>query len=694
VYPYFEIAVTKGRMTATRSMREEMRKTAAMVLSLFLLSGTAFADTSNDGDPQPAQTAKKKSTKPAKSATAILAEQVEALRQTLEAQQQQIRQLQDELTKRDAQIGDAKSAAAAADAKASEADAKAAAAASGTAEVKTTTTTLSSDVADLKLGSDSLKGAVQDTQKKIIAAESPSTIHYKGVSITPGGFVAAETVFRQRATSSDINTPFNGIPYPGNALSKVGENNFTARQSRVSLLAESNVGSAKVTGYYEADWLGTGVTSNSRQSNSYVLRQRVIYAQAAFESGWSFTGGQQWSMATENKKGIQNRQEAIPLTIDSQYSVGFTWERQYGFRVVKDFGGKFALGVAVEGPQATIGGRGFSLASTTTVGSATTATTGNTFLNAPGAGGGLFNFIDTAGYSVNKAPDIIVKASADPKYGHYELFGIISTFRNRVYPCGVVGTNATDTAPPATPTTITCPVNGSATPGSAGAFDDMRTGGGLGASLRVPLFSKKLDFALKGVAGDGIGRYGSAQLADLTFRPDGTQALIRTAHGLGQLEFHANPKLDIYAYFGAEYAWRAAYQGYNSITVTKTPAIPATATTPAIAATTTTTFKLNQIGGYGSPFANNSGCSTENPPSNQLTPSGGGTCAGDTRVIMEGTLGFWHKFYQGPKGGLRWGIQYSYFTRNGWSGNNNTAVDVSPKAIENQVWTSFRYYLP
>jgi hypothetical protein len=675
-------------------MREEMRKTAAMVLSLFLLSGTAFADTPKDGDPQPAQTAKKKSTKPAKSATAILAEQVEALRQTLEAQQQQIRQLQEELTKRDAQIGDAKSVAAAADAKASEADAKAAAAASSTAEVKTTTTTLSSDVADLKLGSDSLKGAVQDTQKKIIAAESPSTIHYKGVSITPGGFVAAETVFRQRATSSDINTPFNGIPYPGNALSKVGENNFTARQSRVSLLVESKVGSAKLTGYYEADWLGTGVTSNSRQSNSYVLRQRVIYAQAAFESGWSFTGGQQWSMATENKKGIQNRQEAIPLTIDPQYNVGFTWERQYGFRVVKDFGGKFALGVAVEGPQATIGGRGFSLATTTTVGSATVATSGNTFLDAPGAGGGLFNFVDTTGYSVNKAPDIIIKAAADPKYGHYELFGIISTSRNRIYPCGVVGTNAKDTAPPATTTTIACSVDGSTSPSSIGAFNDTRTGGGLGASLRVPLFTKKLDFAVKGVAGDGIGRYGSAQLADLTFRPDGTQALIRTAHGLGELEFHANPKLDVYAYFGAEYAWRAAYQGYNSITVTKTPAIPATTTTPAIAATTTTTFKLNQIGGYGSPFANNSGCSTENPPTNQLTPSGGGTCAGDTRVIMEGTLGFWHKFYQGPKGGLRWGLQYSYFTRNGWSGNNNTAVGVSPKAVENGVWTSFRYYLP
>jgi len=213
--------------------------------------------------------------------------------------------------------------------------------------------------------------------------------------------------------------------------------------------------------------------------------------------------------------------------------------------------------------------------------------------------------------------------------------------------------------------------------------------------MRLPLFSKKLDFGLKVVAGDGVGRYGSAQLADLTFRPDGTEALIRTGHGLGSLEFHATPKFDIFAYFGAEYAWRAGYQGYDSITVTKTPAIPATSTSPAIPATVTTAFKLDQIGGYGSPFANDTGCSTENPPSNQLTPSAGGACAGDTRVIMEGTLGFWHRIYQGPKGGLKWGIQYSYFTRNGWSGNDNgSAPGVSPKAVDNVVLTSFRYFIP
>ncbi len=635
--------------------------------------------------------------KPAKKKAAearITAADVQALRDAIASQQaalaqqqQQIQELRDELRHKDQGVQQAQAAA-------TDAATKADAAQAAASQQQQSVTELKGDVTDLKTNMANTAVSLQETQKKV--SEPPTAIHFKGVTLTPGGFAAAETVSRQRATGSDINTPFNSIPYEGNALAHITENNFTARQSRLSMLAEGNLGSAKLTGYWEGDFLGTGVTSNNRQSNSYVFRQRVLYGQAALQSGWTFTGGQQWSLVTENKMGIANRNEVLPMTIDSQYQVGFSWERQYGFRVVKDFGNKFAVGLSVEGPQATIGGRGFSTVTTLTLGTASVTTTGNAFVDGPGNGGGLFNFVDTTGYSFNKTPDFIVKAAADPGWGHYEVFGILSTFRNRAYPCGVVGTNTKDTAPPATPTTIACSINGSTSPSSVGAFNDTRVGGGFGANLRVPVIAKKLDFALQGTAGDGIGRYGSAQLADITLRPDGTQALIRTAHALGELELHATPKLDFYAYFGGEYAWRTAYQGYDSITVTKTPAIPVTATTPAIPTTTTTTFKLNQYGGYGSPFANNSGCSTENPPATQLAPSGGGTCAGDTRIIMEGTLGFWHRLVQGPKGGLRWGIQYSYFTRNGWSGNNAgaTAVGISPKAVDNMVWTSFRYYLP
>ena len=667
-------------------------KALALCLALVVMTGVAA---------QAQQTTAKGTKKRAAAKPDAVAAQLNELKQAIEAQQQQIRQLGDQIQSRDQQIQQLQQKLDQSQTATTEAQSKADAAAAQASEQGQTVNTLKSDVADLKTNNTSTVLTLQETQKAIHDVESPAALHYKGITITPGGFVAAETVYRTRANSADINTPFTGIPYTSNELSRVSEANFTARQSRLSLLGESKIGSTKLTGYWEADWLGTGVTSNNRQSNSYVLRQRVIYGQAALRNGWSFTGGQQWSLATEDKKGIENRQESIPLTIDPQYNVGFTWARQYGFRVVKDFSGKFAVGVAVEAPQATIGGRGFSSVTSTTIGSASTTTTGNTFLDAPGSGGGLFNFVDTSGYSVNKAPDIIVKAAADPGWGHYEVFGIFSDFRNRIYPCGVVGTNASDTAPPTTIRTIACPVDGSTSPSALGAFNDTRNGGGGGVNFRLPIVPKKLDLAVQGLAGDGVGRYGSAQLADLTFRPNGTEALIRTAHGLGELEFHS-AKLDAYAYGGAEYAARAAYQGYNSITVSKTPAIPPNAANPAgDSATTTTTFKLNQIGGYGSPFANNSGCVKELPPANTTgastvgTPSSGSSCAGDTRVIMEGTLGFWYKFYQGPKGGLRLGIQYSYFSKNGWSGNNGKPViGFAPKAVDNMVWTSLRYYIP
>lgn len=655
-------------------------------------------------------TAKGKKKKAAAAKTDAVAAQLNELKQAIDAQQQQIKQLSDQIQGRDQQIQQLQQKLDQSQTATTEAQSKADAAAAQASDENQTVNALKSDVADLKTNNTSTALTLQETQKAIHEVESPAAIHYKGITITPGGFVAAETVTRTRATSADINTPFTGIPYTSNELSRVAESNFTARQSRLSLLGESKIGTTKLTGYWETDWLGTGVTSNNRQSNSYVNRMRQIWGQAAFASGLSVTGGQQWSMVTESRKGIQNRQEIQPLTIDSQYNVGYSWARQYSFRLVQDFGGKFALGVSVEAPQAIIGGRGFSSLVTSTAG-ITTTTAGNTILNAIGSGGGLFNFADTSGYTINKAPDIIVKAAIDPGWGHYEVFGVFSDFRNRIYPCAVAGTNAKDTVVPTTATSILCPINGLPVSSAVGAFNDTRTGGGVGANLRLPLYKKNqktFEFAFQGMAGDGVGRYGSAQLPDLTFRPDGTQALLRTAHGLAELEYHS-PKWDLFSYLGTEYAGRAAYTGYDTITVTKTPAItflPTGSTTPTtIPATTSTKISTTGIGGYGSPFANNSGCQIEGIPSNSLgqfpppsTPfsTSGGTCAGDIRQISEGTLGFWYKFYNGSKGGLRLGIQYSYFEKWGWSGNNNKpgAAGFAPKAVDNMIWTSLRYYIP
>ena len=687
-----------------------MNKFAALTLSLFLVCGTALADTPKDSDPQPAKPKPASTAKPVEKSSAEIAAEIEALRQALQSQQEELQLLKEELAKRDRQIDAAREEAAAANSKASAASSKATEAVAASAAATSNTEALTSSVTALKTSNDALVTTVaaanSGASQLANSDDGPVAIRYKGVNITPGGFLAAETVFRNRATGGDIATPFTGIPFESNDLSHVTENAFTGRQSRLSMLVQGKVSSATLSGYVEADFLGAGTTSNNRQTNSYVFRQRQLFAQAAWNNGWIITGGQQWSLAAEDKKGIFNRQENTPLMIDPNYVVGWTWARQYGFRIVKDFGGKFALGMSVEGPQATIGGRGFSTvttvndtaaASTILTSGATTATTGNFFLNSPGSGAGLYNAFDSTGYTVNKAPDLIFKAAADPGFGHYELFGIVSFFRNRIYPCGVVGTNANDTDPPTTPTVLTGNCT-SATPtvvSSFGATNNSSTGGGLGASALWSLFGKKLDFGLKAVAGDGINRYGGSQLADATARPDGTLALIRGAQGLGRLEWHATPKLDLYAYYGAEYAWRAGYSGYDSVTVTKTAGIPVTAGNPiAIPGTTTTKISTTGIGGYGNVAANDSLCSTEGVPTNDFNPSTGGTdCAGDIRVIQEGTVGFWYKFYQGSKGRFQFGMQYSYLWKDAWSGVTG-GVSYDPKGVDNMLFTSLRYYLP
>jgi hypothetical protein len=696
-----------------------MKKLAALTLSLFLTSGIAFADSPKDADSTPAKNAPSEKAKEAnksdKSDSAIAAE-IEELRQTLQSQQEQLQLLKEELAKRDRQIDEAREAAAAANSRASEASVKASEAVTTSNAARSASAAISSNAVANSSAAPIVTQQAHDPQdpKSKPTEDGPAAIRYKGVALTPGGFLAAETVYRSHATSGDIATPFTGIPFAAGNLGHISENNFTGRQSRASLLAETKIGSVKGTGYYEADFLGAGTTSNNRQTNSYVFRQRQVWAQAAFDNGFILTGGQMWSLATETKKGMFNRQEDLPQMIDPNYVVGFTWARQFGFRVVKDFGNKFALGFSIEGPQATIGGRGFS--SVTTINSAaapaviqttgaTSATTGNFFINAPGAGGGLYNAFDSTGYTVNKAPDLIFKATLDPGFGHYEIFAIASLFRDRIYPCGVVGTNAADTVKPATPTTIGC---GSPTPtvvSSFGAMNSSATGAGVGASALFSLLHKKVDLGLKAVGGDGIGRYGGAQLADATARPDGSLALIRTAHGLARIEVHPTPKLDLYGYWGLEYAWRAGYSGYDAITKTLTTAIPATSTTtggvttttPAIPATTHTVISTTGIGGYGNFAANNTGCATEGVPVNDFNPSSGSNCAGDIRLIQEGTAGFWYKFYQGPKGRFQFGVQYSYLSKVAWSGTGGVPAGgsaISPKGIDNMVWTSFRYYLP
>ena len=84
-------------------------------------------------------------------------------------------------------------------------------------------------------------------------------------------------------------------------------------------------------------------------------------------------------------------------------------------------------------------------------------------------------------------------------------------------------------------------------------------------------------------------------------------------------------------------------------------------------------------------------------PTNDFNPSAGSNCAGDIKVIQEGTAGFWYKFYQGSKGRFKFGVQYSYLWKDAWSGSGGLAAGVTPigpKAVDNMLFTSLRFYLP
>ncbi|HEY3617151.1 MAG TPA: hypothetical protein VGK96_10085 [Candidatus Sulfotelmatobacter sp.] len=601
---------------------------------------------------------KPRKTKPA----AVTAADVQALKDaiaaqqaTLAQQQRQIQELSDQLRTKDQSAQQAQTAAAAAASKADAAQAQ-------TVEQQQAVSELKTDVSDLKNNVAGTVVSVQEAQKNALAP--PTTIHVKGITITPGGFLAAETVYRKRALAADINTPFNSISMPGASANHLSEFFGSGRQSRVSMLAEGRLKGAKLSGYVEADFLSAAVTSNNNESNSYSLRQRQAWGQAAFDNGWSLTGGQMWSLVTETKRGVDNRTEALPMTIDPQYTVGFSWARQYGVRLAKNFGNKVWLAVSVENPQATV---------------STHNNASNFLIGSAGAGGGLYNSAITncttttttsptgvvsasttctpaASYSFNPSPDVIAKLAFEPGFGHYEIFGVYSRFRDRIFPCEDVSS------------TTFCGGSATAGPNARAAFNSSKDGGGVGANARWSFAQKHVDFGLHALAGDGVGRYGTAGLADVSVHPNGTLDLIRSYQGLSTLEFHY-PKFDVYFNAGAEYAGRAA--DYDPVT--------------------------KKYVGYGSPQFNNTGCYTETGPgSGGFLPGGLANCTADTRVLIEGTAGVWFKLLDGSREKLNWGRiqfgpQYSYVTRNAWHGAGSPN---EPHGIDNMVFTSFRYYLP
>ncbi len=640
-----------------------MRKLALAICALglaFPLCGSVWASGNSGDSPAPAEKDKTAATAPAQpaetaqpaaaAATPALAAELAELRALLKSQAAEIEAERRELAELKAKLGDVKEEAVNA--------AVSAAVPAATAAVEMPKNLLTGGDPDQK--------------------ESPLAIHFKGITLTPGGFTAAETVFRNRALSADINTAFTAIPFAANNQSKITEFNATGRQSRFNLKMDGDIGSAKIGGFFEGDFLGAGSTSNNYETNSYVFRQRQFYGYAKLSSGWFFGGGQMWSLVTEQKEGLDARTRSgaenanVPMSIDPQYVVGFSWARQYGFRVADTFyDNKLSLAVSVEGSETR-----FSTGTGNTAGALP-----DFILQATGAQAGTFNpvsavnaaqAVSSQNYSLNATPDFVVKAAIDPGWGHYEIFGAARTFRSRIFPCGggLTAAQAALIAAAACPTPL---------PNNALAHNDTRAGGFAGVNLRAPFFNKHLDIGVHALYGDGVGRYGTTNLQDTTVRATGTLAPIRGGQALGTIEWHVFPKLDVYMYGGGEYDARTIFP-------------------------VSTTLSGTGFIGYGVPTINDSGCAgtgaatgLENSPTAGGFPSGAPNCAGSIRNILEGTLGFWHKIYQGDRGRVQWGLQYSYVQLNAWSGSTGSATpgaQYHPTANDSMFFTSFRYYLP
>ena len=480
--------------------------------------------------------------------------------------------------------------------------------------------------------------------------ESPAVLHYKGVTIMPVGFFAFEGVWRQRALNSDINTPFNTTPYPGSNEGHISELNFTGRQSRLGMLVEGKTPAFKLSGYFESDFLSAGVTSNNNQSNSYTFRVRQIWGKAETNSGFAVTGGQTWSLVTEDGKSTDTRTEKLPNTVDSQYMVGFSWERQPGIRLQQKFGGAnqvngATLAIALEQAQIQLG---------TTQNAPT-----NFIFGGAGQSGGLYNAYNGT-YANNVAPDVLAKFAFDTPHAHFEVGGLARFFRDELNPLIYTTTGTT--------TVIT---------NSTAVVRNTTVGGGAFGAARVSA-RKFADVAVQGMFGDGTARYGSAQLGDVTVHPDGTLEPIRNYHGLFSLETHPAPKLDVYAYYGAEYNQRTYYAspvgtlvGYGT---------PNTVETGCYALTLGTAAGIGTTGTSGSP------ASVAN-------------CSPSTKQIQEGMFGFTYRLVNSPRyGRLQYQATYSNLQKSAWrgvlAGTYPTGTLGSGRATNNMIHVSMRYYIP
>jgi hypothetical protein len=337
-----------------------------------------------------------------KSAAPSIETQIQLMRQEI---QSQIDDLKTRLSAKDAQIEALQSVTQATQDKTATITTQLRAADAAAQQNATAVDGLRSSINDLRAEDTSLVSNVEQTQKTTEdvkkSVDEPTALRYKGITIVPAGFLAAESIWRQRAMNADLYTNYNATPYMNSGEAHTSEWVPSARQSRLSTLFSGKVPFGTLNGFFEGDFLSAGTTSNNLQSNSYTLRVRQAWAQAVAGS-WKFTGGQMWTLLTEDRKAMDAGQEMVPIFFDGNLHVGDTYIRQPGFRIQGAITSKLMVAASLENSQYQF--------------SATNAPS-NFFFGNAGAASGLNN--PSANYTNQVAPDVLVKAAFEPGYGHY-----------------------------------------------------------------------------------------------------------------------------------------------------------------------------------------------------------------------------------------------------------------------------------
>jgi hypothetical protein len=243
--------------------------------------------------------------------------------------------------------------------------------------------------------------------------KSPLAFQIGSVTFTPLGFLDFTSVTRGTLNGGDIGTSFASFPYSNTAAGQLSETRFSAKNSRLGLRMDTDLGDTKVLGYVETDFLGNAPANLNVVSNSDTLRMRVYFVDVQ-HGPWELLAGQDWSMLTPNRKGISPLPNDIFFTqnVDVNYQVGLVWERTPQLRLVYHASDQWTLGISAENPDQYVGPAVTLPANFT----ATQVDNGSNGTATP-------NFM----------PDLIAKVAYDTKIGglpfHADLAGLYREFK-------------------------------------------------------------------------------------------------------------------------------------------------------------------------------------------------------------------------------------------------------------------------